>query len=158
MQNLQTSSFFSFLLFFFLPFSLSLPSFLLSFHLSFSLSFFISFVRFIYLKGIFSKTVKREEKRDLSTGLLPRCHNTWDWAMLKSGEKELHPCFLHGCRDPRIWTVFHCFPRHISKELDWKWSKPGVKPMLLGEADIVNQWPNMLCCNTGPSINTSFTV
>lgn len=25
----------------------------------------------------------------------------------------------HGCEGPRSWVIFHCFPRGISKELDF---------------------------------------
>lgn len=36
------------------------------------------------------------------------------------------------CRDPRTWATFCYFPRHISKELVWKWSSQDSKLALLG--------------------------
>lgn len=40
---------------------------------------------------------------------------------------ELHASLPHGCRGPRTWTIFCCFFRNISRELDRRWW-PGLDP------------------------------
>lgn len=32
-----------------------------------------------------------------------------------------------GCKDPRTWVVFRCFPRHISRKLDREVEQLGLE-------------------------------
>lgn len=48
--------------------------------------------------------------------------NTQSWAILKPGSRNMvrvSPC---ECKDPNTWSIFPCFSRHTSRELNWKWS------------------------------------
>ncbi|XP_069935232.1 intraflagellar transport protein 46 homolog isoform X2 [Oryctolagus cuniculus] len=87
--------------------------------------FFFFFLRFIlfYLKG--KVTEKRERHRETEifhalvhspNGLNSRgCSGQSQEPRASSGT----PTWMQG---PNTWTAFHCLPRCISRELDWKWS------------------------------------
>lgn len=42
-------------------------------------------------------------------------------AVSKVRSLELYPDHHCGSWGPNTWATFCCFPRHVSKELDWKW-------------------------------------
>lgn len=64
---------------------------------------------------------ERGKERDtnlLSAGSFPK------WlSRAKARSLGLLPGFSCAFRGPSIWIIIHCFSRHISKELDWKWSQ-----------------------------------
>lgn len=73
----------------------------------------------IYLKGRLMAGRREREKGIFHlVGALP------DMAILSEARiLELHL----GLLNPSMWAIFHCFPWYISRELDQKWSRQGIK-------------------------------
>lgn len=96
-------------------------------------SFFLLFVcmcvfKMYFLLLLFQRQHYRERDREKSAihWFTPNCHNGQGWARRKPGAWNSIWSLQRG---PRTWTIFHCFLRHISSELDWKWNRQQFNPL-----------------------------
>uniref|UniRef100_A0A5F9CEJ8 Dynein regulatory complex subunit 2 n=1 Tax=Oryctolagus cuniculus TaxID=9986 RepID=A0A5F9CEJ8_RABIT len=71
----------------------------------------------------FAERERERERESLpSTGSVPQMFPKQPGlGQAKARSQKLLPGLPHGHRGPSTWAIFCCFPRCLSRELDWKW-------------------------------------
>lgn len=105
----------------------------------------------IYLK---CRVIEEENQRERervnlpSAGSFPKLPQQAELDQAKGRNQLLHPSISYGCWGPSTWVIICCcFPRHISKELDWK-GQPGLPVCASMVYQPHSRWLYPLCHNT----------
>lgn len=72
----------------------------------------------------------------------PNGGNGWSWADLKPAARSIFWVSNLGAGAQGLGTIFHCFLRSISRELNQKWSSQDLNPYPYG----MLEWPQSTNC------------